>query len=89
MRGQDDRRRRHLVQVPNLQPDDPILDLVDDPDPVPAAELGNALSSSTRSEPLAVDGHRAAALEADPDQLGLVGGVLGTRHQLEDVVARR
>ena len=89
MRGQDDRRRRHLVDVADLEPDDPVLDVVDDPDPVAAAELGRPLEQLDQPEALAVERDRAPALEADPDQLGLVGRLLGAGDELEDVVARR
>src|SRR5581483_8283400 len=34
VRRQQDRGRRHLVDVADLQPDDPVLDVIDDPDAV-------------------------------------------------------
>ena len=42
-----------------------------------------------RTEGLSVDRDRHAALEADADVLGLVGRLLGPRHELEDVVGWR
>ena len=52
--GQDDRRGRHLVDVAHLQADDAVLDVVDDPDAVAAADLGGALEQLDEPEPLAV-----------------------------------
>ena len=51
MRGQDDRRRRHLVHVPDLEADDAVLDLVDDPDSVSPAELRRPLEQLDQTEP--------------------------------------
>ena len=58
MRGEDDRRRRDLVEVADLEADDPVLDVVDDPDPVAAAELRGRSSSSTSPSALAVERDR-------------------------------
>ena len=82
MRGDDDRGRRDLVDVAHLEPDDPVLDVVDDPDPVAGAELGGALDQLDQSEALAVERDRPAGLEPDPDQLGLVGRELGPGDEL-------
>ena len=66
MGGENDRRRRHLVEVPNLEPNDAILDLVDDPDPVPPPELGRALEQVDEPERLAVQGHRDSPARSRP-----------------------
>ena len=58
MRRQDDRRRRDLVDVADLEPDDPVLDVVDDPDPVAGPDLGGALDQLDQLEPLAVERDR-------------------------------
>ena len=55
----------HLVEVAHLQPDDAVLDVVDDPDAVARADLPRALQQLDQAEPLAVQRHRAAALELD------------------------
>ena len=67
--GEHDRGGRHLVEVADLEPDDPVLDVVDDPDPVARADLGGALDQLDQPELLAVERDRAPGLEADPDQL--------------------
>ena len=87
--GQDDRRRGHLVDVSDLQPDDAVLDVVDDADAVARAELGDPFQQLHELEALAVQRDRHAALEAHLHHLGLIGRILGARHQLEDVVLRR
>ena len=89
MGGQDDGRRRDLVDVAHLQADDAVLDVVDDADAVAAADLGGALEQLDDPQALAVERHRHAALEADRDDLGLVGRELGPGHELEDVVVGR
>ena len=63
VRGQDDRRRRDLVDVADLQADDPVLDVVDDADAVARADLGDALDQRRRGQPLAVERDRQPALE--------------------------
>jgi hypothetical protein len=87
--GQDQRCRGHLVEVAHLESHDPVLDVVDDPDAVPRADLAGALEQVDELEPLAVQRHRHAPLEGDDDVLVLVGRLLGPGHELEDVVARR
>ena len=71
--GQQDRRGRRLVDVAHLQPDDAVLDVVDDPDAVAGADLGRRFDQLHEPQALAVqrDGH--AALELELDHLGLVG----------------
>ena len=59
------------------------------PDAVAAADLGGALEQLDDAQPLAVERHRHAALEADGDDLGLVGRQLGAGDELEDVVVGR
>jgi hypothetical protein len=38
-----DRGRRHFIDVAYLEPDDAVLDVVDDPDAVTLPDLGRAL----------------------------------------------
>ena len=65
VRGEQDRRRRDLVDVADLEADDPVLDVVDDPDPVPAADLGDPFEQLDEAEPLAVEADRDPGLELD------------------------
>ena len=71
--GQHDRRGRRLVDVAHLQPDDAVLDVVDDADAVARADLGDAFDQLDELEALAVERDRDAALEAELDLLGLLG----------------
>ena len=88
--GQDDRRRRDLVDVADLQADDAVLDVVDDADAVATADLGGALEQLDDPQPLAVERHRHAALEARRSTTsGSSGRQLGPRDELEDVVVGR
>src|SRR5207248_3441150 len=64
-------------------------DVVDDPDSVAATDLAGPLEQLDQPQPLAVQPDRNAALELDPDHLGLVGGVLRAGDQLEHVVLGR
>ena len=89
VRLEQDRRRRHLVDVAHLQADDPVLDVVDDPDAVAHADLGGPLDQVDEPEPLAVERDRHARLERDLDRLRLVGRELGPGDELEDVVVGR
>ena len=59
----------HLVDVADLEPDDPVLDVVDDADAVAGAELGDPLDQLDEPEALAVERDRAAGLEPDPHRL--------------------
>ena len=68
MGGQEDRGGRHLVDVAHLQPDDPVLDVVDDPDAVAAADLGGALDQLDEPEPLAVERDRHARARTRPSR---------------------
>ncbi len=86
MGGEDDRRGGDLVDVAHLEADDPVLDVVDDPDPVAAADLRRLFEQVDQPEALAVERDRQAGLEADGDDLGLVGRLLGPGDELEDVV---
>ncbi len=43
MSGQENGRRRDLVDVADLESDDPVLDVIDDPDPMPATGIGDPL----------------------------------------------
>ena len=79
----------HLVDVADLQADDAVLDVVDDPDAVAGADLGGALEQLDEAEPLAVERDRHARARTRPRRLGLVGRLLGPRHELEDVVVGR
>ena len=89
MRGQDQRRGGRLVDVADLQADDPVLDVVDDAHAVTRADLGGAFDQLHEPEALAVDRHRHAPLEAELDRLRLVGRLLGAGDELEDVVLGR
>ena len=59
------------------------------PTPWRAPAGRGALEQLDQPEPLAVQRHRHAALELDGHDLGLVGGLLGPRDELEDVVLGR
>ena len=87
--GEDDRRRRNLVDVAHLEADDPVLDVVDDADAVAAADRGRPFEQVDEAEALAVERDRQAGLEADRDRLGLVWCLLGPGDELEDVVLGR
>ena len=89
MRGQDQRRGRHLVDVAHLEADDPVLDVVDDPAAVLHPQRRRLFDQVDQAEPLAVEGDRQPRLEADRHDLGLVGRLLGPGDQLEDVVFGR
>ena len=65
--GVQDRRRRRLVDLAALDPDQPILDVVDPPDAVRAAKVVDALDQVDGREPLPVERHRDPALEVDHD----------------------
>ena len=56
------------------------------PTPWRAADLRAALQQLDQPEPLAVERDRPPGLEADPQQLRLVGRLLGPGDELEDVV---
>ena len=88
MGGEDDRSRRNLVEVTDLEPDHAVLDVVDDANAVAAPARRRPLQELYQAEPLAVQRHGAAPLEADPHELGLIGRVLRTGDELEDVLAR-
>ena len=89
VRRQEDRRGGYLVDVAHLQPDDAVLDVVDDADAVARGDLGCCFEQLDEPQALAVQADRHAALELDRDRLRLVRGLLGTCHELEDVVLRR
>ena len=86
---QEDRRGGHLVDVADLQADDPVLDVVDDPHAVSGAELGDPFDQLHELQALAVQGDGHAPLELDLHDLGLVGRALGGRDELEDVLLGR
>jgi hypothetical protein len=71
-----DGRRRRLVDLAALDPDEAILDVVDPPDPMSPAEDVQAFDQLHGTEPLAVERHRHATLERDHD-LHRVGCVCG------------
>src|SRR5829696_3230809 len=81
-----DRGGGNLVDVADLEPDHAILDLIDDADPVAAAQLPRPLQQLDQTEALAVQGDRTPGLEAEPDQLGLLWRALGPDDELEDVL---
>ena len=61
--GQHDRRGGDLVQVTHLEPDDPVLDVVDYPDAAAAPELGGPIEQLDEPEPLTVERDRTPPLE--------------------------
>ena len=65
MRGVQDRRGRRLVDLAALDADQPILDVVDPPDAVRAAERMDPLDELDRAQPLAVERDRDPAFEVD------------------------
>ena len=67
VRRVEDRRRRRLVDLAALDPDEAVLDVVDPADAVVAAEVVQPVDELDRGEPLAVDRDRDAALELDRD----------------------
>ena len=75
MRGVQDRGGRRLVDLAALDPDQPVLDVIDPADAMGGAQLVDAIDQGDRQQPLAVDGDRDAALELDRDldRVGRVG----------------
>src|SRR6185369_1900381 len=67
VRTVQDRGGRRLVDLAALDPDQAILDVVDPPDTVRAAQVVDTLDEVDRSEPLAIDRDGDAALEVDDD----------------------
>jgi hypothetical protein len=84
--GQDDRRRRHLVDVSHLQPHDAVLDVIDDAHPVARADLRAAFDQLDQGHALAVERHGNSSLEIQGDGLRLVRRLLRAGDELEDVV---
>ncbi len=62
-----DRRGRRLVDLAALDPDQAILDVVDPPDAVRAAQRVQPLDQLDRRQALAIERDRDAALEVDHD----------------------
>ena len=60
MRGEDQLGRGHLVEVAHLQADDPVFDVIDDPDSVARADLARALGMT----PFEIDDEGRAAYHA-------------------------
>ena len=52
---EDDRCRWDLVDVAHLETDDPIFDVVDDPDPVAASDLGDAVEQLYERQSIAIE----------------------------------
>ena len=86
---QDDRGGGHLVEIPDLQAHDPVLDVVHDANAVAGADLTGPLEQLNEPKLLAVQRHRHTALETHGQVLGLVGRLLRAGDELEDVVAGR
>jgi hypothetical protein len=78
-----------VVDVADLEPDDPVLDVIDDAHPVASSSRRRGLEQLDEAQPDAIPRHRRPSLEADGHDLGLVRGQLRPRHQLEDVVVGR
>ena len=90
MGGHDDRGRRHLVEVADLEArrSGPRCGRRCRRRASSPSSAARSISSTRPSRsPSSETGH--AALEPDPHQLGLVGRPLGRRDELEDVVGRR
>jgi len=60
----EDRGRRSLVDLAALDAHQAVLDVIDPPDTVGAAEGVEALDEGHRAEPIAVDGDRDATLRS-------------------------
>ena len=75
--GEDDRRGRHLVEVADLEPDHPVLDVVDDADPVALADLGRPLEQLDQPELLAVERDRAPRSKPTATSCGSSGASSG------------
>ena len=58
MRGEENGRGRHLVEVADLEADDAVLDVVDDADAMATADLGRALDQLNGIEALSIEGDR-------------------------------
>ena len=86
VRGEDDLGRGDLVDVANLQADDAVLDVVEDPDAVLTGDLRDMLDQVDHPHGDTIDRNGESVLEADREIDGAVGRVLGKRHELEDVV---
>ena len=74
---------RGLVDLARLDPDQPVLDVVDPAHAVLAGELVELVDQRDAVELAAVEGDRLAAVERDLDFLGLVGGQPGVDGPLE------
>ena len=85
MRGVQDRGRRCLVDLAALDPDQPVLDVIDPADAVGRAQLVDAIDQGDRQQPLAVDGDRLqpVALVERVHELGAAHGV-GRIDHVED-----
>ena len=77
VRGEHDRGGGDLVDVAHLEADDPVLDVVDDADPVAAADLGRSFEQLDQAEALAVERDRQPGLEADLTVSGSSGASSG------------
>ncbi len=84
----DDRGRRGLVDLPALDADEPIFDVVDAADAVSACHDVELLDQRDWVEPLAVERNGHAALEAD-DDLDRIGCLRRVDGPAVNVVARR
>jgi len=68
-----------LVDLARLDADEAVLDVVDPPDPVPAATTVQLLDERDAVHVVPVEADRPAAVEPDRDLLGSSGAALGSR----------
>ena len=88
MGAMDHDGRGGLVDLTALDPDQAVLDVVDAADAVGAGKFVQLLDEGYRVKPVAVQGDRDAAFEAD-DDLDRCRGLVRIDGPLVDVLARR
>ena len=87
--GKQEGRRRHLVDLPALDPHQAVLDRVDAPDAVRTGQRPRPPDQRHQVERLAVDRHRQSGLEGDRHLLRRGQRPVGGGGQREDVLGRR
>ena len=73
MGGLQDRPARRLVDAPRFHADETVLDEIEPADPVPSADLVQALEQRGGREMFAINRDGVAALEGDFEIFGLIG----------------